>query len=130
MNIRTLINKYQEFLRFGIVGVLATAIHYGIYYALQLVVNINIAYTCGYAISFICNFLLTSYFTFRTRPSVKKGVGFVFSHLVNYTLQIVTLNVFVYLGVPSAIVPVPVFAIAIPVNFLLVRFVFKNLDKK
>lgn len=47
-----------------------------------------------------------------------------------YTLQIVTLNVFVYLGVPRAIAPVPVFAIAIPVNFLLVRFVFKNLDKK
>jgi len=30
------------------------------------------------------------------------------------------------MGIPKPLAPIPVFAIAIPVNFLLVRFVFKR----
>lgn len=116
----------KEFIRFGVVGVLATALHYGIYYFLQSFINVNVAYTTGYVISFIVNFYLTSYFTFGTTPSWKKLVGMGGAHLVNYLLHIILLNVFLYLGVSKAWVPVPVFAIAIPVNFLFVRFVFKH----
>ena len=46
------------------VGILATALHYGIYFLLQRFINVNIAYTLGYALSFIANFYLTEYFTF------------------------------------------------------------------
>ena len=46
----------KEFIRFGVVGVLATALHYGIYYFLQSFINVNVAYTTGYVISFIVNF--------------------------------------------------------------------------
>ena len=116
----------KEFIRFGVVGVLATALHYGIYYFLQSFINVNVAYTTGYVISFIVNFYLPSYFTFGTTPSWKKLVGMGGAHLVNYLLHIILLNVFLYLGVSKAWAPVPVFAIAIPVNFLFVRFVFKH----
>lgn len=116
----------KEFIRFGVVGVLATALHYGIYYFLQSFINVNVAYTTGYVISFIVNFYLTSYFTFGTTPSWKKLVGMGGAHLVNYLLHIILLNVFLYLGVSKAWAPAPVFAIAIPVNFLFVRFVFKH----
>ena len=116
----------KEFIRFGVVGVLATALHYGIYHFLQSFINVNVAYTTGYVISFIVNFYLTSYFTFGTTPSWKKLVGMGGAHLVNYLLHIILLNVFLYLGVSKAWAPVPVFAIAIPVNFLFVRFVFKH----
>lgn len=116
----------KEFIRFGVVGVLATALHYGIYCFLQSFINVNVAYTTGYVISFIVNFYLTSYFTFGTTPSWKKLVGMGGAHLVNYLLHIILLNVFLYLGVSKAWAPVPVFAIAIPVNFLFVRFVFKH----
>ena len=116
----------KEFIRFGVVGVLATALHYGIYYFLQSFINVNVAYTTGYVISFIVNFYLTSYFTFGTTPSWKKLVGMGGAHLVNYLLHIILLNVFLYLGVSKAWAPVPVFAIGIPGNFLFVRFVFKH----
>lgn len=89
----------KEFIRFGVVGVLATALHYGIYYFLQSFINVNVAYTTGYVISFIVNFYLTSYFTFGTTPSWKKLVGMGGAHLVNYLLHIILLNVFLYLGV-------------------------------
>ncbi|WP_302561195.1 GtrA family protein [Phocaeicola sartorii] len=116
----------KEAIRFGIVGVVATATHYGIYYLLQPHINVNIAYTTGYALSFIANFYLTSYFTFGTKPSWRKLMGMGGAHLVNYLLHLALLNLFLFMGITKTWAPVPVFAIAIPINFLLVRFVFKH----
>lgn len=113
-------------IRFGIVGVAATALHYGIYYLLQPYINVNIAYTTGYALSFIANFYLTSYFTFETKPSWRKLMGMGGAHIVNYLLHIALLNLFLFMGITKTWAPIPVFAIAIPINFLLVRFVFKH----
>lgn len=115
-----------EFIRFGMVGILATLLHYGIYYILQRYINVNVAYTAGYAFSFIANFYLTSYFTFGTPPSWKKLIGMGGAHAVNYLLHISLLNIFLWIGISKTWAPIPVFAIAIPVNFLLVRFVFKH----
>lgn len=117
---------FGEAVRFGIVGVLATTLHYGIYFLLQRVIDVNVAYTAGYVLSFVANFYATSYFTFGTSPSWKKLFGMGAAHGVNYLLHIVLLNVFLWAGVPKVWAPLPVFAIAVPVNFLLVRFVFKN----
>ena len=119
-------NKLFEFLRFAVVGVVATCIHYGLYYVLQKHINVNIAYTIGYLLSFVCNFYLTSYFTFRVKPSFGKLFGLGGAHVVNYLLHIVLLNIFLFLGVSRGLAPIPVFSIAIPVNFLMVRFVFKS----
>jgi len=115
-----------EIIRFGIVGVGATALHYGIYYALMNVMPVNLAYTIGYVLSFLANFIATSYFTFHTSPSWTRLFGMAGAHLVNYLLHMVLLNVFLWLGIPKAWAPIPVFAIVIPVNFILVRYVFKK----
>lgn len=123
-------NQLLEFVRFVAVGVFATALHYGIYYVLQRLVNVNVAYTAGYALSFLANFYLTAYFTFRAKPSWQRAFGFGGAHLVNYLLHMGLLNLFLWLGLSKPLAPVPVFAIAIPVNFLLVRFVFKQKETK
>ena len=121
----------SEIIRFGMVGALATALHYGISYLLWRYAgfNENIAYTAGYALSFVANFYLSAYFTFRSRPSWKRAGGFGGAHLVNYLLHICLLNLFLWLGIPEEWAPLPVFSIAIPVNFLLVRLVFKSRRK-
>ena len=103
-------NKRREFVRFILVGILATATHYGI----------------GYVISFILNFYLSNIFTFNTKPTVRKGIGFGISHFVNYLLHIGLLSLFIWIGVPERWAPLPVFALVVPVNFLLVRFVLKS----
>lgn len=118
--------KYIEFIRFGIVGVLATGIHYGIYILLNYVMIQWLAYSIGYGISFLCNFYLSSVFTFKSKASIKKGIGFSISHLINYLLHIVLLTIFLKLGFSDEFAPIPVFLIVIPINFLLVRFVFKS----
>ncbi|MGN0048753.1 MAG: GtrA family protein [Bacteroides sp.] len=116
----------NQFIRFVGVGVTATALHYGLYYLLQRLIEVNVAYTIGYAVSFVANFYLTAYFTFGRRPSWSRAAGFGGAHLVNYLLHIVLLNLFLWLGISRPLAPLPVFAVAIPVNFLLVRWVFRR----
>jgi len=110
-----------QLLRFGIVGIIATVIHYGIYWIFLKWINPTLAYSIGYAVSFIFNFFLSSYFTFNIRPDIKKGIGFAFSHGINYLLHISLLNLFLYLGLPNTLAPIPVFAIVVPINFILVQ---------
>ena len=116
----------REAIRFCIVGVLATIVHYGIYLLLKGVINVSVAYTIGYVISFIGNFVLTNVYTFKTQATAKKGIGFVICHVINYLLHIGLLNVFIWMGVPSSLAPIPVYCIVVPVNFLLVRKVVKS----
>ena len=114
-----------EFIRFAIVGIIATAIHYGLYYLLLGSLNVNIAYSIGYIVSLICNFVLSARFTFKSQANIKKGFGFVCSHLINYLLHIAFLNLFLFIGIPEKVAPIPVFCCVFPINFLLVRTVFK-----
>ena len=115
-----------EIVRFGIVGCIATALHYIIYYILKIWLNLNIAYIIGYVTSFIGNYFLSSYFTFNKKANLKSGIGFSGAHLFNLLFQVLLLNIFTYIGINENIAPIPVYAIAVPVNFLLVRFVFKR----
>ncbi len=121
-------NKHtlNEAIRFALVGGLATVLHYGIYLLLQSFIQVDLAYTIGYITSFIANFYLTAYFTFHSSPSWKKLVGMGGAHAINYILHITLLNVFLWIGISKTYAPIPVFAIAIPVNFILVRFAFKK----
>lgn len=123
--------KILEFIRFVIVGGIATIIHYLIYYLLQLInIKFNLAYTIGYAISFIFNFIASNYFTFKTEVSVNKGIKFTVAHIINYLIQMLLLNIYIKVGIPNSIAPIFVFIIAIPINFIMVRFALNNNIKK
>ncbi len=119
-------DKIYEFMRYCIVGTIAAGIHYAIYYVLQKCIDVNVAYTVGYALSFICNFFLTSHFTFRSAPSAKKAVGFGASHLINYLLHMVLFNAFLWVGVSRLIAPIFVLIVVVPTNFILLRWVFRH----
>lgn len=124
--------KINEFLRWVLVGLFATIIHYGIYYLLkecffsQDEFCLNIAYTIGYVISFFCNFFITAYFTFHKKPSFEKGLGFGIAHAINYFLHIIFLNLFLFWGLSSTIAPFYVYVIVVPINFIMVRYVFNK----
>lgn len=117
----------SQAIRFALVGVVATLIHYGLYYVLlEATAAPKAAYTVGYVVSFVINYYLTSFFTFKSRPSRANFIGMAGSHVVNYLLHIALFSLFLRFGVPEKLVPLPVYAIAVPVNFLLVRYVFKR----
>lgn len=119
-------DKTGEFIRFGIVGVVATAIQYGLYLLLLKWLQPQISNTIGYVISFIFNYIASTKFTFKVKSTAKKGAGFAFSHFINYVLQTVFLTLFLWLGLPKNIALIPVFCICVPINFLLVRLFLKK----
>lgn len=86
----------------------------------------SLAMTVGYGLSFIFNFIASTRYTFKVEANAKHGVGFALSHVVNYLLQMATLNLFLWLGVSKTLAPIPMFCICVPVNFLLVRFFLKK----
>ena len=115
-----------ELIRFAIVGTTAAAMHYGIYWVLQHWINVNVAYTIGYGLSFLVNYYLSARFTFHEKTSTKNGIGFGGAHRVNYLLHIVLFNFFLWIGLSRELAPIAVLAIAVPANFFMVRFVFKH----
>lgn len=138
-------NHFSEILRFGIVGVVATLLQFVVYYLLVCHTSYlspltshlpfltsylsphNIALAVSYIISLTANFFLTTYFTFRVKPSTRKGIGFLASHAINFTLQFLLLNLFIWLGVDKQWALIPVFLVCIPLNFILVRLSVKKL---
>lgn len=112
--------------------------------------GITVTYAVGYAVSFVANYIVSLRWTFRTEGSVSKGLGFAFSHLVNAGMHLGLLNLFRSLGAgdalsmlliwltpwlvewlpvlgrPESLLPLPVYIIVVPVNFLMVRFFLKR----
>ena len=126
-----------EVVRFGIVGVTATLLQYFIYWLLlRLAIHWDVeagthtlstvAMTIGYVVSFIYNFIASTRFTFRVKANARRGAGFLFSHVVNYSLQMLTLNLFLLLGISKQWAPILMFCVCVPINFLLVRFFLKR----
>ena len=118
--------KRGEILRFGLIGALATLIQYVVYWCLIHGMHHNLAMTIGYVMSFVFNFLASTHYTFKVDASIKHGLGFTFSHVVNYLLQMTTLNIFLWIGVGKQWAPIPMFCICVPINFVLVRFFLKR----
>lgn len=122
-------NKKGEFTRFFLVGITAAAIHYVIYFVLYHWINVSLAYIIGYILSWFCNLYLTSKFTFNSKVTLKKSIGFAGAHFVNFCIHISLLNIFLRLGMHKALAPIFVMGIATIINFFLVRFVFKGHNK-
>lgn len=107
---------------------------------------LTFSYGVGYFISFIVNYIVSLRWTFRTQGSTLKGVGFAFSHLINAAMHVLLLNVFrsmgvgklmaitltgflpwlvelcPWLGKGESLLPLPIYCIVVPINFLMVRF--------
>ncbi len=145
MDIRTKINsldanqkeKLGEVIRFGIVGAIATLLQYAIYLAMMPILEhilpqmgdhalATAANTIAYILSFIFNFIASTRYTFKVKANAKRGAGFTLSHIVNYSMQTLFLNLFVGIGLIKQMAMIPTLCICIPVNFLLVRFFLKR----
>lgn len=119
-------SRIGEVLRFGVVGVLATVLQYAIYWVLLRWAGASLSLAVGYAVSFVFNFVASTRYTFRVKANASRGAGFALSHVVNFLLQMTTLNLFIWLGVSRELAPVPMFCVCVPVNFILVRFFLKK----
>lgn len=119
--------KYSEALRFVVTGVIATITNYGFYWLLLPLMNHSLAFFLGYVIAVVVNYILTTSFTFKVKATKKNGLGFIVSNIINFTLSEVFLNLFIALGISKQLAPIPMYAVCLPINFLVVRYVMKKL---
>ena len=147
MQMKDIINHFGkerlgEIIRFGIVGVLAVAIQYGVYLLLLWLFANSLPFKEGsgvgfpllancfaYVVSFLFNYVASTRYTFHVRSTARRGAGFTLAHLVNFLLQTLLLALFLRLGLSKPVAMLPVFAICVPINFLLVRYFLKKGEK-
>ena len=100
--------KYRSAARFVLVGALGTGVQYGIYYLLLTVfqrqwpdvgILTSVAFTVGFVAEMVCNYFLTSYYTFRVKPSLKNIGGFLIGRALNYVIQLLFLHMMIWLHV-------------------------------
>ena len=116
----------QEIFRFVIVGGIATAVLYATYWLALRLLQPSWAYSLAYFCAFVVNYLLTTSFTFKVDKSVKNGMGFVVSNVINYLVSMALLNIFLWIGLSETVAPIPTILLATISNFLIVRRVMNG----
>ncbi|MCQ2518974.1 MAG: Coenzyme F420 hydrogenase/dehydrogenase, beta subunit C-terminal domain, partial [Lachnospiraceae bacterium] len=122
--IRILWNKYNKFIKFGLVGASNTLINLAVYYfLLHFGVNYLLAYTAGFLTS-VCNaFFWNNKYVFKNKQETNSIFLFIkvlLSYGFSYLLSIVLLSVMVdRLHISDMIAPIIKLIITIPINFVL-----------
>ena len=137
---RRLPEKYRSAVRFVCVGAFGTGLQYGIYYGFlalfdhwcpELGIRVTLAFTIGFVIEMISNYLLTSFYTFGTRPSLKNAGGFLLGRGVNYILQLTFLHLLIWLTLSEELAGIIAIMLAGIINyFILVPFYHKKNKEK
>lgn len=119
----------QQALRFVLVGGLCTALHYGVYVALLYLVPLfpaQASYALGFTAGFGCNVWFTGKFTFSARITWPRVLAMMGIQGINALLHVGTLSLSLALGLSPHLAPLPAFAIAIPLCFILARYTFRS----
>ena len=129
--------KYRSAVRFVLVGALGTGLQYGIYYFLlgvfqryrpEISILTSLAFTIGFVVEMVYNYLLTSFYTFRVKPSLKNAGGFVFGRAINYVIQLLFLNTLIWLHISEEWAGIVAIALAGIINYFVLLPFYK--DKK
>ena len=129
--------KYRSAVRFVLVGAFGTGLQSGIYYLLleifqrqwpEMAVLTSVAFTIGFVMEMICNYFLTSFYTFRIRPNWKNAGGFLFGRAINYVIQLLLLNLLIWLHLSEEWSGILAIALAGVINYFIL-LPFYN-DKK
>ena len=129
--------KYRSAVRFTLVGAFGTGVQYGFYYLLleffqshwpNVDIRTSVAFTAGFLIEMICNYFLTSFYTFKMRPTWKNAGGFLLGRTVNYFIQLLFLNILIWLHLSEEISGILAIMLAGVINYFVLRPFYK--DKK
>ena len=120
-----LMKKYQSFLRFIIVGFVNTFNYYILYVILMFLNNSYIiSHTLAFLISMVGSYYLNCYFTYKTKPTLKKFFQFPLTYVVNYTVTTLSLFLLVdLLDMNEFIAPLIAAIIPIPFTYLISKWI-------
>jgi putative flippase GtrA len=118
----------KKFLRFILVGSIAVMIQYGMFYLLGNYFIYRWSFIISYTISFIVNYILTTFYTFQVKRTINTLIKFISGHIINFILQWVFLETFVLI-VNSKVALILSMMLAFPINFMILKFLL-NKEKK
>ena len=130
--------KYRSAARFVLVGALGTGLQYGIYYLLlgvfqqhwpEVMILTSLAFTIGFVMEMICNYFLTSFYTFRVRPNWKNAGGFLVGRALNYVIQLILLNCLIWLHMSEEWAGIAAIALAGVINYFVLLPFYKDNKK-
>jgi putative flippase GtrA len=102
-------------------------VYYGLYVLLHLVCFYLVAHVLAFATAMVVSYFLNCYFTFRTRPTLRKFLLFPLSNATNLVLQTTGLYVLVdVVGMNATYAPLPAAAVAVPVTFIVAQVVLAD----
>ena len=130
--------KYRSAARFVLVGALGTGVQYGIYYLLLMVfqrqwpdvgILTSVAFTVGFVVEMVCNYFLTSYYTFRVKPSLKNIGGFLIGRALNYVIQLLFLHTMIWLQISEEWAGIIAIMLAGVINYFVLLPFFRQQKK-
>ncbi|MFH8341506.1 GtrA family protein [Streptomyces sp. AM6-12] len=114
----------RQIITFAVVGVLNTAVYYGLYLLFLIRLPYLAAHVLAFALSMVGSFFLNARFTYRIRPTWRKFLLFPLTNAANFVIT--TAGVYVIVDVlhaGSRFAPLLASAAAIPVTFVLSRWI-------
>lgn len=127
--------KYRSVVRFVCVGIFGTGFQYGIYYLFlylfeqycpDLYIKVSLAFTIGFLVEMISNYILTSYYTFHSHPNIKNASGFIFGRGLNYLLQIGFLHFLMWASLSEELAGILAIVLAGIINYFVLLFFYRN----
>ena len=131
--------KYRSAARFVLVGALGTGVQYGIYYLLLMVfqrqwpdvgILTSVAFTVGFVVEMVCNYFLTSYYTFRVKPSLMNIGGFLIGRALNYVIQLLFLHTMIWLQISEEWAGIIAIMLAGVINYFVLLPFFRQQKKE
>jgi putative flippase GtrA len=115
-----------QFCRFVIVGFINTFNYYLLYLFFNNIVHFHYmaAHIVSFLISMVGSFYLNSYFTYKTKPTVKKLLQFPLTYVVNITVSSTAIYIFVVLmNLNENVSPLLASVLAIPFTFVISKMI-------
>jgi len=112
--------SYRQFIKFAFVGVINTAIFYGVYYMMiRLGIFYIIAVTAGTVVGIVNSYILNKFFTFKSRrKNVSEMAKFVTVYGIQYVSNIVVIHLCItYFGISAELAVLPAIGIGVIISF-------------
>ena len=120
----------KEFIKFGIVGVINTINHQVINLLLLNLIGAYLAHMVGLIVSMIGSFLMNTYFTYKTKPSLKKILMFPLTYLPTLFGSTIGLYVLIeWIGIPEEYASFMATIVMVPFSYIISSFILKSKSK-
>ena len=112
-----------QIFRFILMGTLSTAVMFGIYVTLNLILNYQISYLISYVLTVVFSYVLNTRYVFKIPMSWKTFLQFPIVYVVQYVSSAIGLGILVRLGFSVTIAPLITIVLLLPVTYFLSRLI-------